>query len=92
LIENFYKEGKIMMTTSQIDRSQQTYMRQVLQEIRATPQEYLPSLLHIIRVYRQSVSLQPAEESFRQGWRETLTGDTLPIDDLWSDINGTDLN
>lgn len=75
-----------MMNASQIDRPQQTYMCQVLQEIRATPQEYLPSLLHIIRVYRQSVSLQPAEESFRQGWKEALNGDTLPIDGLMSSL------
>ena len=81
-----------MMNASQIDRPQQTYMCQVLQEIRATPQEYLPSLLHIIRVYRQSVSLQPAEESFRQGWKEALNGDTLPIDGLWSNLNGADHN
>jgi hypothetical protein len=80
------------MNTSQVERSQMTYLRQVLQEIRATPQEYLPSLLKIIRVYRQSIPLKPAEESFRQGWREALKGDTLPIEDLWSDLNENDQN
>lgn len=81
-----------MMNISQEERSQTTYMRQVLQEIRATPYEYLPSLLHIIRAYRQSILLKPAEESFRQGWREALTGDTFPIEDLWDDLNGDENN
>ena len=71
---------------------QTRYMRQVLQEIHATPQEYLPSLLNLIRVYRQSIPLKPAIESFRQGWQEALNGDTLPIESLWSDLEAEDGN
>ena len=71
---------------------QTRYMRQVLQEIHATPQEYLPSLLNLIRVYRQSIPLKPAIESFRQGWQEALNGDALPIESLWSDLEAEDGN
>ncbi len=73
-----------------VEKPQTTYMRQVLQEIHATPQEYLPSLLNLIRVYRQSIPLKPAVESFRQGWQEALSGDTLPIESLWADLEDGD--
>jgi hypothetical protein len=65
---------------------QTTYRTQLNQEIAATPNEYLPMLLDIIRAFRQSITLQPAETSFRQGWREALAGEVLPIDDLWTGI------
>ena len=32
------------------------------------------------------VVLKPAEESFRQGWREALRGETLSISELWTGI------
>lgn len=44
-----------------------TYTEQLLQEIEAIPMEYLPILLNIVRLYRQSVVLNPADETFRQG-------------------------
>jgi len=78
------------MNTPRSESSRTTYMRQVLQEIHATPREYLPSLLNIIRVYRESVTLKPATDSFRQGWQEILDGDTLPIEDLWRDFDKED--
>jgi hypothetical protein len=31
--------------------------------------------------------LKPAEESFRQGWQETLKLETLPISELWTGID-----
>ena len=31
--------------------------------------------------------LDSAEESFRQGWKEMLAGDTHPIDELWDGID-----
>ncbi|MBK8987255.1 MAG: hypothetical protein IPM39_14450 [Chloroflexi bacterium] len=63
------------------------YKEKLLQEIEATPEEYLPTLLNIVRSYRQSVSLNPADESFRQGWQEALAGETMPLDDLWAGID-----
>jgi hypothetical protein len=36
--------------------------------------------------FRESVTLKLAEASFRQGWRETLAGDTKPVSELWEDI------
>ena len=62
---------------------QATYAEQLIQEIEATPDEYLPLLLEIIRLFRQSISLKPADSSFRQGWQEAMDGETMPIDDLW---------
>ena len=38
----------------------------VLAEIDALPQEYLPFLLQMMRAFRESVTLKPAVESFRQ--------------------------
>jgi hypothetical protein len=62
-------------------------LEQVIQEIQQTPQEYLPSLLQIIRVFRESITLKSAEESFRQGWQEAMTGNTLPVSELWDGID-----
>ncbi len=45
-----------------------TYVEQIGQEVRQTPDEYLPMLLQIVRVFRESVTLKPATESFRTGW------------------------
>ena len=59
------------------------YAELIKQEIDKTPDEYLPLLLKMARLFRQSVTLKPAEESFQQGWREALAGETMPIADLW---------
>ena len=48
---------------------------QLTQEIEQTPQEYLPNLLQLVRLFRQSVTLKPAEASFRQEWQESRTGE-----------------
>lgn len=64
-----------------------TYEKQLLREIKETPKEYLPSLLIIVRVFRESVVLNTAEESFRQGWKEMLAGETHPVSELWDGID-----
>jgi hypothetical protein len=65
---------------------QATYTDQISQEVAQTPDEYLPLLLEMIHLFRQSIALKPAEESFRQGWQETLRTETLPIAELWTGI------
>jgi hypothetical protein len=70
-----------MMTTTQ------HYTQQLATEIQQTPVEYLPILLRIVKSYRESVTLNTAEESFRQAWKETLSGDTYPISRLWDGID-----
>jgi hypothetical protein len=47
----------------------------------------LPNLLQIVRLFRESVTLKPAEDSFRQGWKESMAGETLPVSELWNDID-----
>ena len=63
------------------------YREKLFREIEATPEEYLPALLSIVRSYRQSITLKPADESFRQGWLETMNDETLPISELWEGID-----
>lgn len=63
------------------------YREQVLEEINKTPVEHLPYLLQIIRIFRESILLKPAEESFMQGWREALDGETKPVSELWEGID-----
>ncbi|NEQ10317.1 MAG: hypothetical protein F6K37_31590 [Moorea sp. SIO4E2] len=62
-------------------------LEQVIEEIQQTPQEYLPNLLQIVRLFRESVTHNTAEESFRQGWQEAMTGNTLPVSQLWDGID-----
>lgn len=59
----------------------------LLREIRRTPSEYWPSLLQLIRVFRESVTLAPAGESFRKGWEEAQTGQTRPVSELFDGID-----
>ena len=62
------------------------YRDQISQEVGQTPDEYLPTLLQIVRSFRKGVALKPAEESFRQGWTEIRSGETLPVSELWTGI------
>lgn len=62
------------------------YTEKIEQGIQKTPDEYLPILLEMVRLFRQSVVLKPADESFRQGWQEALKGETLPISELWNKL------
>jgi hypothetical protein len=63
------------------------YERELAREIKETPKEYLPNLLRIVRVFRESVALKPARDSFRQGWKEAMAGETRPVSDLWDGID-----
>lgn len=64
-----------------------TYKEQLQEEIEATPGEYLPALLAIVRLYRQSVALKPAAESFKTGWQEAMTDQTFPLSELWQGLD-----
>jgi len=63
------------------------YQEQLIREIKGTPKEYLPNLLQIVRLYRESVGLKPAKAGFRQGWEEALKGETRPLSELWEGID-----
>ena len=60
---------------------------QVLEEIDKTPVEHLPNLLQMIRIFRESITLKSAEESFKQGWSEAIKGETRPVSELWDGID-----
>jgi hypothetical protein len=59
----------------------------LIREIEQTPKEYWPNLLQLVRLFRESVTLKPAEASFRQGWGEAMEGQTRPVCDLWDGID-----
>jgi hypothetical protein len=65
---------------------QAIYREQISQEVGQTPDEYLPTLLQIVRSFREGVALKSAEESFRQGWTEVRARETLPVVELWTGI------
>jgi hypothetical protein len=64
-----------------------TYTKKISKEIRETPKEYLPALLAMVRLFRESVTLKPADESFLQGWKEALKNEVLPLEALWEGID-----
>jgi hypothetical protein len=64
-----------------------SYDQKLQEEISQVPDEYLPALLNIVHAFREGVSLKSAEDSFRQGWKESLQGGTQPIDTLWEGID-----
>lgn len=59
----------------------------MVREIQGIPEEYLPNLVQIIRLFCESVALKPSADSFQQGWKEAQTGVTLPISKLWDGID-----
>jgi len=63
------------------------YTEKISQEIHKMPDEYLPALLEMVRLFRESVTLKPAEASFRQGWQEVMKGETLPLEQLWEGVD-----
>ncbi len=67
--------------------SVQRCQEQLRREARATPSEYWPNLLQLMRLFRETVTLKSAEASFRQGWQEAASGQTHPISELWEGID-----
>ena len=65
------------------------YTEKISQEIDKMPDEYLPALLEMVRLFRETVTLKPAELSFRQGWQEAMNDELLPVDQLWEDVDAT---
>ena len=63
------------------------YEKQMVREIEATPREYWPNLLQLIRLFRETVVLKTAEASFQQGWQEAQSGQTRPVSELWDGID-----
>jgi len=59
-----------------------TYRAELQKELQQIPPEYFAPLLKMLRAFRESVTLLPAEESFRQGWEEAFNGDVHPIEEL----------
>jgi hypothetical protein len=64
-----------------------TYTEKISQEIDKMPDEYLPALLEMVRLFRETVTLKPAESSFRQGWKEAMKEELLPAEQLWDDVD-----
>ncbi|MCK4397634.1 MAG: hypothetical protein KAV25_01425 [Methanophagales archaeon] len=60
---------------------------QIVHEIKGVPEEYLPNLLQVVRLFRESIALKPAEASFRKGWEEALAGEAKPVSELWEGID-----
>ena len=86
VLDNWQDDAVLRMSDMAVD-FELTYKEQLQEEINSTPGEYLPALLQIVRLYRQSVVLKPASDSFRQGWQEVMSEQTLPLSELWRDLN-----
>ncbi len=63
------------------------YTERISQEVQKTPDEYLPALLEMVRLFRETVTLKPAEQRLSQGLKETTNGELQPIDELWDGIH-----
>jgi len=63
------------------------YEEQIVREIHEVPREYWPNLLQIIRLFRESVALKPADASLRQGWQEAMMEQTYPVSGLWESVD-----
>jgi hypothetical protein len=62
-------------------------LQQVIQEVNEFPPEHLSALLQMMRLLRKNLVLKSPAESFRQAWKEAMNSETLPITELWTDID-----
>jgi hypothetical protein len=67
--------------------AQSMHASELYHEIETTPEEYLPALLEIVRGFRHGIMLKPADESLRQGMKEALAKNTLPVSEIWNGID-----
>ncbi len=67
-----------------------SYVEKIENEINQMPPEYLPALFNIVHIFRESVSVKTVEDSFRQGFKEALSGNVYSIETLWDDIEHED--
>ena len=67
-----------------------SYVEKIDQEIKQMPPEYLPALFNIVHIFRESVSVKTTADSFRQGFKEALSGKVHPIETLWDNIENED--
>ena len=58
----------------------------LISKIKETSEECILNLLNKTKDFCESINLNPAEKSFKQGWKEAMEGKTMPIDELWVDI------
>ena len=63
------------------------YYRQVIEEVDEFSLEHLPALLQMMRLLRESLAMKSPAENFRQAWKEARNGETLPLTELWTDID-----
>ena len=70
-----------------MDGKASPYRNQVLEELDKVPAEYLPSLLKMVQAFREGVTLASAEDTFREGWKEAISGQTHPVTELWDETD-----
>jgi hypothetical protein len=58
-----------------------------MHEIEQVPPQYLPQLFQIVHIYKESITKKACLDSFEQSWQQAITGNTMPISELWEDID-----
>jgi hypothetical protein len=61
------------------------YRTQLQEELNMIPTEYMPSLVKIVKAFREGVTLTSAEDTFRKGWQEAQSGQIYPVSNLWDE-------
>lgn len=64
------------------------FRRQIDEEVEKIPVEFLPSLLKMLQVFRETVSLPGAEDTVRAAWKEAQSGQVHPVSELWTGLDG----
>jgi hypothetical protein len=77
---------KAIETTGRIDQKGQLILKEPL---KFTSESQVKVIVLFSEVNEESpeTELKSARESFSQGWQETMTGKTHPIDELWIGID-----
>ncbi len=63
------------------------YRRQIEEEMEKIPLEFLPSLLKLLTIFRETVTLPRAEDTFREAWKEAMLDQVHPVSELWKGID-----
>lgn len=71
---------------SQIHKDSPIYL-EIVNEINNFPEEYLPSLISILKIFKDSLTIKSPEESLKQALIELSEWKTQSIENLWDGID-----
>jgi hypothetical protein len=49
----------------------------------------MKGIVDMTRLFCEDLNLKPADESFVQGWKEAVNDESLPVEQLWEEVESS---